>query len=122
MSQAELARRVGLKQSTINGLIKGDQRTSGQFHRIASELQTTPEYLTGQTDDPSMATDQIGYSPNDREWIDVLKALTPRDRSIVLQLARMLAGPSAKDAAIKSDLLEIPVLQSPKVAFRGAKA
>lgn len=50
ISQAELARRVNLRQSTINGLVKGGQRTSGYLHIIARELQTTPEYLNGETD------------------------------------------------------------------------
>lgn len=52
MSQAELARRVNLRQSTINGLVNGGQRTTGHLHLIAKALNTTPEYLTGETDDP----------------------------------------------------------------------
>lgn len=52
MSQSELARRVGLRQSTINGLIRGEQRSSTHLHKIARVLQTTPAHLEGETDDP----------------------------------------------------------------------
>ncbi|MBI0475392.1 XRE family transcriptional regulator [Sphingomonas sp. MA1305] len=51
MSQAELARRVGLSQPAINSLIRGASRSSTHLHRIARELGTTPAYLTGETDD-----------------------------------------------------------------------
>lgn len=52
LSQAELARRVGIRQSTMNSLIRGDSRTSRSLLKIARELQTTAAYLTGETDDP----------------------------------------------------------------------
>ena len=53
LSQAELARRVKLAQPTINSLIKRNKVGSKYLHRIARELQTTPEYLAGETDDPA---------------------------------------------------------------------
>ena len=52
ISQAELARRVGLRQSTINSLINGDSRSSRKIVQLARELATTPAYLTGEIDDP----------------------------------------------------------------------
>ena len=52
ISQSELARRVGVRQSTINALVKGNAQSSAHLHKIARELGTTPEYLTGETDDP----------------------------------------------------------------------
>lgn len=53
MSQSELARRVGTRQSTISGLVKGGSRSSSYLHKIARELETSVEYLVGETDDPS---------------------------------------------------------------------
>lgn len=53
MSQAELARRVGLKQPTIFKLLSGDSRGSAYLHVIARELGTTPAYLLCETDDPT---------------------------------------------------------------------
>lgn len=54
LSQAELARRVGITQPAINHLIKRGSGGSAHLHKIARELETTPEYLTGETDDPSV--------------------------------------------------------------------
>ena len=52
MSQAELARQVGIAQPTIAKLLNGSSRSSSHLHRIARVLQTTPAYLSGETDDP----------------------------------------------------------------------
>lgn len=52
MSQAELARQVGMSQPGINALIRGSSRSSTHLHKIARVLRTTPAYLTGETDDP----------------------------------------------------------------------
>jgi phage repressor protein C with HTH and peptisase S24 domain len=51
ISQAELARRVGVSQPTINALVRGDNDTSKHLHRIAAELETSPAWLAGETED-----------------------------------------------------------------------
>ncbi|WP_093222698.1 helix-turn-helix domain-containing protein [Sphingomonas sp. NFR15] len=53
MSQAELARRVGVTQPSINNLIKRGAGGSSRIHKIARALDTTPEYLLGEIDDPA---------------------------------------------------------------------
>lgn len=53
ISQAELARRVKVSQPTINALIKGSATGSKHLHTIASELETSPAFLSGETDDQS---------------------------------------------------------------------
>lgn len=53
ISQAELARRIGLSQSTVNMLINGNSRSSAHLHKIARVLGTSVNYLTGETDDPA---------------------------------------------------------------------
>lgn len=53
ISQAELARRVKISQPTINALVNGDNTGSRHLHRIAAELQTSPAWLSGETDDDS---------------------------------------------------------------------
>lgn len=53
ISQSELARRVKISQPTINALIKGNNAGSKHLHKIAAELETSPAWLVGETDDPS---------------------------------------------------------------------
>ncbi len=53
LSQSELARRVGLSQSSIYNLVSGKAYGSAHLHRIARELGTTAAYLDGETDDAS---------------------------------------------------------------------
>ena len=54
LSQSEMARRIGVSQPTIARLATGEQFGSKHLHRVAFELDTTPAYLTGETDDPSL--------------------------------------------------------------------
>ncbi len=64
LSGAELARRVGLKQPTISALISGKSRSSAHLHSIAKALDTTVEFLTGETNDPDpagVADGQMAY-------------------------------------------------------------
>lgn len=58
LSQSELARRVGMAQSSVNSLINRNKVGSKHLHTIARVLETTPSYLMGETDDPSE-----GYVP-----------------------------------------------------------
>lgn len=53
MSQAELARQIGIAQPTIADLLSGKSQGSKHLHRIAKALGTTPEWLLGETDNPS---------------------------------------------------------------------
>ena len=52
LSQSELARRVGVTQTTVRKLTSGSGQGSKHLHRIARELGTSPAYLTGEVDDP----------------------------------------------------------------------
>lgn len=53
ISQAELARRVGVKQPSIYALLRKNKTGSRNLHQIARALGTTPEFLSGEIDDPS---------------------------------------------------------------------
>lgn len=59
ISQSELARRVGIKQPSINRLLSGEVQNPRFLHLIVRELQTTPEFLTGETDDPDVPGGQF---------------------------------------------------------------
>lgn len=52
LSQAELARRVGISQQAIGKLVNGSSRSSPHIGKIAQILETTPAYLVGQVTDP----------------------------------------------------------------------
>ena len=108
MSQAELARRTGLKQPSINYLIRKGARGSAHLHQIARELQTSPAYLIGDTDDPSIDACDLAFSGEEIEWVRLLSALAPRDRDAVLHLARTIA------ASAVSPSLNEPKWEGPK--------
>ena len=86
MSQSELARRIGVSQQTIHKLIVGGSRTSVHLHRIAKELLTTIEYLTGEIDDPDEGAPPPPPPPT-IQYVTMPIALPP-ERA----LARMFEG------------------------------
>jgi len=55
-SQSELARAIGVSQTSIWKLVKEPSQGSKHLHKIAQKLGTTPAYLMGVVDDPS-----VGY-------------------------------------------------------------
>ena len=90
ISQAELARRVGIKQPTINALINGSSRSSVHLHKIARELRTTSAFLAGDTDDPDAEVPIDNLTAEERVSLEQLRQLNDRDRKAVLQLLRSL--------------------------------
>lgn len=93
ISQSELARRVGVRQSTINSLIRGENRTSRSLVKIARELRTTAAYLSGDSDDPEGEVGQeISLGSEERDLLDNFGHLAPADRRALLQIARSMAG------------------------------
>lgn len=98
ISQAELARRAGVAQSTINSLVKKPRRSSPHLLRIARELETTPAYLTGETDDPQSNLPDQHLTSEEIGWVQRLARLDDDTREAVLQLIDTLGakGPVAR--------------------------
>ena len=109
LSQAELARRVGLSQPAIFALIHKNKTGSKSLHQIARELNTTPAWLMGETDDPdAVEPDEFQLSFEERTWVAGLRGLDPRDREAVLRIVRSL--PSAPPPTL-------PTLHSQRDSF-----
>lgn len=53
-SQAQLARRIGVSQQTIWKLVTGASGSSKHLRQIARELDTSEEYLLGETNNPAV--------------------------------------------------------------------
>lgn len=84
-SQSALARELGISQPTIGRLISGDTRETGKIIELARALQTTPEYLIGETDDDG-----------------------PGARVVVTGTSDMRSGYRAEPAAeVRSDTVEL---------------
>jgi len=91
ISQAELARRVGLHQSTINGLIKGGQASSTRVHDIALALETTPAYLLSQTDDVGVSGIASTLNSRERRLLDMFHSIDAADQKAILQLLQTMS-------------------------------
>lgn len=72
ISQAELARRVGVAQATIAKLVGGQTYGSKHLHIIARELNTTPAFLTGEVDDPAEDARQLPTATSVADQLDAV--------------------------------------------------
>lgn len=95
LSQAELARRVGISQPSINHLIKKGAQGSKHLYAIARELHTTAEYLTGETNDPS-----AGYVP------------VPSTESVALEMGMVPVRELDLSFGFGAAYLDVPVTET----------
>lgn len=102
ISQAELARRVGVAQQTIHKLVTGGSRSSSHLHRIARELGTSAAYLTGETDDP---TEGAALVPSPKEVAEQLDLVAIEQIDLAYGL-----GATFADGPIGSELMHFPRL------------
>lgn len=95
MSQAELARRVGMSQQAVGKLVNGGSRSSPNLHKIARALGTTPAYLAGETDDPDAdAPPPLNLSSAAHELLECFDALAADEQRALLQVAKSMSGRS----------------------------
>lgn len=109
ISQAELARRVGVRQSTLHSLISGKSRSTRSMRELARELGTTLEYLMGETDDPDEGAappPELDFA--DRELLESFHILAIDDQRALLQIVRSMAGRA-----------KAPTLHAPTSGYRG---
>ena len=88
-SQSLLARRIGVSQAAIHKLVNGTSRSSGSLHLIARELQTTPAYLTGETDDPDENAPPPPPSPAHR--LTMMAVAWPTEQTLAAAIRPLLA-------------------------------
>lgn len=109
LSQAELARRVGVKQPTIHRLVHGEHYGSTRIHLIARELGTTPAYLSGETDDPSAELPAPSVlSREEEEWVALFRQLDEHHRAALFTLAR---------ATLREQPTPAPTVHAPSLAY-----
>lgn len=110
LSQAELARRVGVTQPAIFALIHHNKTGTRNLNRIARELRTTPAYLEGETADRDSDVPDDLLSAEERRWVEQMRQLSARDRAAVMQLIASLAGQAEPDPP--------PTLHDKRLAYR----
>ena len=89
VSQSELARRVGVSQTTIAKLVSGRGYGSKHLHRIARALATTPAYLDGEIDDPDQGAAPPPPAPAPRLFLQVE---LPSEEALAAMFASLLDG------------------------------
>jgi transcriptional regulator with XRE-family HTH domain len=110
LTQAALAREVGVSQQSIGRLVSGEAIGSRYLHKIAAALHTTPAYLTGETDDPTSELPDDPYSSDERDLINQLRQLPPAAQAAVRDLVKSLT---------ESCVLPSTTVHTPSRTYRG---
>lgn len=74
-TQGALARAIGVSPQAISKMVLGSKTDTSKLHQIAKYLETTPEYLTGETDDPGpgrLSEQQLPYRSAEIERSDTV--------------------------------------------------
>lgn len=103
ISQSELARRVGVSQTTIYKLVSGDGYGSKYLHRIARELSTTAAYLSGETDDPSVEIPELVLDYQERQLIEYFNRMGEPERDSLITIMRSVVEGPTKPPAVHND-------------------
>jgi phage repressor protein C with HTH and peptisase S24 domain len=70
-SQADLARAIGVSPQAISKMVRGGTTDSPKLYQIARFLKTSPEYLTGESDDPSEASVLAPVADEDPDLVEI---------------------------------------------------
>lgn len=101
----ELCKERGIKQAALFRAVGKDEFYASNLKRTknvpvefveswAAALHTTPAYLMGETDDPSLETKKEpagiadGLTEEDRELIEAFRAASPEKRQAILALLK----------------------------------
>ena len=103
VSQAELARRARVPQTTMNGLIRGNSRTTPHLIRIAQALETTAAYLMGETDDPKAEFSEMVLSADEQELIRMYRNIQIGDQQLVRFTAHRFFQLSVREKVEEAD-------------------
>lgn len=101
VTQAALARACGVSQQTIGRLVAGDAYSSRYIHRIARALETSVEYLTGETDDPAASAPPLPPPPEPEFQMVTLDVVLPS----LPALEQMFLGILAASEGLSQDEL-----------------
>lgn len=105
-SQSWLAREVGVRQSTISSLVRGTSYGTKHIHRIARALETTPEYLSGETGDPGSRWPDDQLSSRERRWLGLWRRLDPPDRQLLEQMLERLSKAGEQPAPTPCEMVD----------------
>lgn len=108
IDQTDLAEAIGVTQGAISKIAVGRTANSRLIPKIAGHLGVPLGWLLGQADSLDPESENL-LSFDEREWIELLRGLTPTDRSAVLTLTRSLATSA-----------QTPTLQAPARGFQPA--
>ena len=110
LNQSQLARIVDLKQPSIGRLLSGETKESGKLIEIAQALNTTPEYLTGMSDDPAglpgaVSSPRRGFFSEPAQAMDGLGLVPIRE----VDIAFGMGGTYLDAVPVQETIIHFPV-------------
>lgn len=90
ISQAFICGKLGLRRTYLSDVRLGkDSLSNERLSMIADILNTTPEYLNGETDTKEKPADLV-VSGKDKELLDLIEKLTEEQRQMLIRQVKGL--------------------------------
>lgn len=103
LDQTDLAREVGATQGAISKIVQGKTANSRLIPKIAVVLGVPLGFLVGKTGDATDAG-EVPLTSDERELVDLIQTLDPKNRAALIQIARALAS----GAQVQAQTLHAP--------------
>lgn len=104
--QTRLAHELDVTQGAISKILVGKTRNSRLMPRIAARLAVPLPWLLAESDSDGDFVNE-GFTVEERDWVELLRSIAPKDRSAALQLVRTIAQSS-----------QSPMLQGQQQSYR----
>lgn len=93
LSQKFISESTGHGQFFLNDVWLGKRSLSdADLRTIASALSTTPEYLSGISDDPAPDSTPVQLSPEEEEMLELYRDISPEKRELFKKIIEQLKG------------------------------
>jgi transcriptional regulator with XRE-family HTH domain len=106
ITQRALAEEIGISPQAVSKIVQGGTADPRKLPYIARMLSVSIDYLTGESDDPSIDASDLALDRQDRLVLDLFNHLEPADKKAVLQIMQSI-----------TKNLKIPMLQSKRAEY-----
>lgn len=98
--QTRLARELDVTQGAISKILNGATRNSRLMPRIAAKLEVPLPWLLSESEDREDLVNDA-FTAEERDWVELLRSIAPKDRAAALQLVRTIAD-SAHSSTVQA--------------------
>lgn len=93
ITQAHLCETIGKRRTFISEVVAGkDNIDEEEIQKIADALGVSPDYLIGETDDPTPTGSPIELSSAEKEMLELYRSVSPEKQELFRNIIEQMKG------------------------------